>query len=210
MLIKSLPKIAARVLKNTWGVPPQYKQKLELIQEAYGQAAVENDFTAWCEEVKDTNPRYPVTAYLKVVDSRLGSASKDDEKDPRIAEISAVTYRLVHRPSPPRSVQEMLVIFSADEIISALNEYVEGIEEREYSFAVRAFFIEGGCAAIITARKQREQERQKQVQQEKHEMALLDSLIEKNRKKREDEDRQSADEDAEPQPTAEELFGPRG
>lgn len=207
MLIKSLPKIAARILKNTWGLPPQYKQKLDLVQEAYGASAVETDFENWCEEVKDNNPRYPVNEYLKVIDSRLGSAPKEDVLDPRIAEISAVTYKLTRRPAPPKYVRDLLTQFTREDILAALNEYVEGIEERELAYAPRMFFVDGGCAAIITARSQRAVDRQKQIQKDAAEKNMLDGLIENERQKSEEIDRQLELRKAMPQPSAEDLFG---
>jgi hypothetical protein len=206
MLIKSLPKIAARILKNTWGIPQAYKQKLELVQEAYGSAAVDSDFE-WCIEVKDNNPRYPVTEYLKVIDSRLGSAPKEEAPDPRVAEISALTYKLTRRPAPPKQVRDLLAQFAIEEIIAALTEYIEGIEERELAYAPRMFFVDGGCAAIITARKQRDQDRLKQIQRDVAEKNMLDGLINQEHKKSEEQDRQREIRDAEPRPSAEDLFG---
>ena len=207
MLIKSLPKIAARILKNTWGVPPQFKQKLELAQEAYGTAAVETDFENWCEEVRDNNPRYPVSEYLKVIDSRLGSAPKENEKDPRVEEISALTYKLTRRPAPPKAVRELLAQFSQEEITAALIEYIEGIEERELAYAPRTFFNDGGCGAVISARKSREQDRFDAMKRDAEEKTLIDSLVEKERVKSDEADRVRDAKNAEPGPTAEELFG---
>src|SRR5271168_707831 len=96
-LRKELPRIAARVLANTHVFPKHLKEKYELIAEAFGAAAVVRDFEAWCEEVKDENPRYPLTKYMIVVDSRLGRASAEAEpdlKDPALAEIGALSYKL--------------------------------------------------------------------------------------------------------------------
>lgn len=210
MLIKSLPKIAARVLKNTWGIPPQFKSKLELVQEAYGSAIVETDFENWCEEVKENNPRYPITEYLRVIDSRLGSAPKAETVDPMIAEISALTYKLTRRPAPPKNVRELLEQFSAVEITQALSEYVEGIEEREFPYAARTFFVDGGCAAVISARKSREEDRRRQTEREQQESNLILNLVEQERAKSDEEDRRRQQRDAVPEPSAEELFGTEG
>lgn len=207
MLIKSLPRIAAKILKNTWGVPPQFKQKLELVREAYGQGAVEEDFENWCKESTEKNPRYPVTEYLKVIDSRLGSAPKQDEADPRIEEISALTYKLTHRPAPPKNVRELLTQYNSFEITEALREYVEGIEDRELPYAARTFFVDGGCGAIISARKSREKDRQDQIERDKNEKKLIENLVEKERIKSEEDDQVREAKKAEPSPTAEELFG---
>lgn len=206
MLIKSLPKIAARVLKNTWGIPPQFKSKLELVQEAYGMALVEADFERWCLEVQDRQPRYPVSEYLKVIDSRLGSAPKE-EHDLRIEEISALTYKLTRRPAPPKNVRELLTQFSLEEITNALQEYIGGIEDRELAFAPRMFFVDGGCGAIITARRQREQDRQKQIQKDAEEKNLIASLVAEEKRKSDAADFLRAVEAAQPKATAEDLFG---
>lgn len=207
MLIKSLPKIAARVLQNTKGLPPQYKQRLELIQEAYGVSTVELDFEKWCEESKDRRYSYPVSEYLKVIDSRLGSAPKEDEHDPRVEEISALTYKFTRRPASPKYVRELLIQFTLDEITSALKEYVEGIEDRELAYATRMFFVDGGCGAIIAARRQREQDRQKQIQKDAAENNLLDALVAVEHHESEKQDRLREALAAQPTPTAEQLFG---
>lgn len=207
MLIKSLPKIAARVLQNTKGLPPQYKQRLELIQEAYGVAGVEADFENWCEEFKDRRFLYPVSEYLKVIDSRLGSAPKEDEPDERIGEISALTYKLTRRPAPPKNVRELLAQFSKDEITSALQEYVEGIEERELAYAPKTFFVDGGCAAVISSRRQKIQDRENLVEANKKEKVLLDDLIAVERRKSEATMREIERQAAEVPATADELFG---
>jgi len=207
MLIKTLPKIAARVLKNTWGVLPQMKPRLELVEEAYGAAAVEKDFEQWCEEVKDINPRFPVPEYLKLIDSRLGSVPKEDERDPRVEEISALTYKLTRRPAPPKNVRELLSQYSLEEIASALQEYVEGIEDRELAYAARTFFVDGGCTAVIISRRQREADRQKQIHKDAEEKRLIAALVEKERLKSEEEDRLLEESANEPKPTAAQLFG---
>src|SRR5271165_486424 len=94
---KRLPRIAARVLHNTHYLPKNLKFKFELIAQAYGAAAVEEDFEKWCMDYIDNPPRYPITDYMKVVDQRLGttpSEVKPDTKDPRIGDLLSLCYDL--------------------------------------------------------------------------------------------------------------------
>lgn len=209
MLFKNLPKIAARILHDTKGLPPQYKQRLELVQEAYGSSTVEIDFEKWCEESKDHGYRYPVSEYLKVIDSRLGDAPKEDENDPRVETISALTYKLTRRPAPSKNVRELLMQFSLEDIASALQEYVDGIEDREYAFAARMFFVDGGCGAIITSRRQRDQDRKNQIEKDAQEKNLIASLVAEEKRKSDAEDLKRESDAAKPKPTGAQLFGHR-
>src|SRR5579863_194894 len=118
-LQKSLPRIAARVLHNTHVGLSRMKEKFELIEEAYGRAAVEADFEKWCREIQDRNPKYPLTEYVKVVDARLGPEFEEkraDLKDPHIAEISAVAYELTGVLPAVRSVANLLSTCDTEEI----------------------------------------------------------------------------------------------
>jgi len=157
-LNKTLPRIAARVLHNTHVGLQRMKEKFELIAAAYGTAAVEEDFQKWCEEVKERNPRYPLTEYVKVVDSRLGREFEEkraDLKDPRISEISSVSYELTGVLPSVRSVGNLLLSFSPEEIISAMKEYASTLDDKEVKSGMRNFFTEGGAAAVIYARQRR-------------------------------------------------------
>ena len=208
VLIKTLPKIAARILKNTWGVPPQYKQKLELVHEAYGEAAVLTDFEKWCHEVKCEAPRYPISEYLKVVDIRLGTAPAEiTEKDPRVDEISALVYRLTRRVASGKLIRELLAQFDAEDIKSAFIEYAEGIEERELAYAAKAFFQDGGCAAIITARNFKNQERIEKLAREQREKEISDAQIDILKRESDAKLEEIRRKAALPKQTGEELFG---
>ena len=157
-LQKSLPRIAARVLHNTHVGLSRMKEKFELIEEAYGKAAVESDFEKWCHEVQDRNPRYPLTEYVKVVDARLGpefTETRADTKDPRIAEISAVAYELTGVLPSVRSVANLLASVSPEEILGAFREFADTLDEKETKSGVRTFFAEGGASAVILARRKR-------------------------------------------------------
>lgn len=157
-LQKSLPRIAARVLHNTHVGLSRMKEKFELIEEAYGRAAVEADFEKWCHEIQDRNPKYPLTEYVKVVDSRLGPEFEEkraDLKDPHIAEISAVAYELTGVLPSVRSVANLLSTCEQEEILGALREFAATLDEKDTKSGVRTFFAEGGAAAVILARRRR-------------------------------------------------------
>ena len=157
-LQKSLPRIAARVLHNTHVGLSRMKEKFELIEEAYGRAAVEADFEKWCREIQNRNPKYPLTEYVKVVDSRLGPQFEEkraDLKDPRIAEISAVAYELTGVLPSVRSVANLLSSCESEEIVGALREFAATLDEKDTKSGVRTFFAEGGAAAVILARRRR-------------------------------------------------------
>jgi hypothetical protein len=134
------------------------KDKFELIEEAYGRAAVEADFEKWCREVQDKNPRYPLTEYVKVVDSRLGpefAEKRADVDDPRVSQITATAYEMTGVLPSARSIAKLLLAAPPEEIIAALKEYVTTLDENEYKTGMRAFFTENGGIAVIIARKGR-------------------------------------------------------
>ena len=158
MLIKSLPRIAAKVLHNTHVGLKNMKEKFTLMEVAYGRAAVEADFEKFCYEVQERNPRYPLTEYIKMVDERLGKVfeeKKADPNDPRIAQISAASYEKTGFLPSARSVGNLLLSFSPEEIIAALNEYASTLDAVDLKFGMKMFFTEGGATAVIYARQKR-------------------------------------------------------
>ena len=160
-LQKSLPRIAARVLKNTHVGLERMKEKFNLIETAYGKVTVEDDFEKWCNEwmsTMDAPPRYPLSEYVKVVDQRLGpqfAEPRIETKDPRISQISAVVYERTGYLPTVRSVAVMLAAFPFDEIIEAVKEFAGTLTEKESHGAMRTFFADGGGSAVIIARRQR-------------------------------------------------------
>ena|SRR5579859_1998843 len=118
MLIHSLAKIAAKELKNTGGVHPQFKKRIELLAVAYGAAAVEKDFEVFCISLKGSRVQYPISEYLKVVDGRLGAAAVQaaEENDPAVAEISAKCFTLCGRLPKNSAVSALLKKHTAAEI----------------------------------------------------------------------------------------------
>jgi hypothetical protein len=156
-IVKELQKIAARKLRNTRGVPRNMKDKLELIELAFGHGEVTADFEKWCDENVDRNPQYPVTEYLRGIDARLGSAPRVDPGDERIAHIQALVYELTSCLPRSRAIRDLLVIHSAEEIEAALREYIMTVDEKDWRSAIRSFFDDLGCSAVIYSMRKRSQ-----------------------------------------------------
>ena len=162
-LMKELPRIAARVLGNTRTVHPDMKFKFELIAEAYGTAAICDDFAEWCRELVSTEqihdrPKYPVSEYLKIIDSRLGFAPVEthvDIKDPTVAAIVSLAYELTNILPSATAVAKVLADYPVQEVTEALKEFTEGLTERDVRGGMRSFWAEGGAGAIILARRRR-------------------------------------------------------
>lgn len=160
-LMKELPKIAARVLQNTRGVYPDLKPRLELLEEAYGAAAVARDFELWCKAISgmmDSIPRYPISDYLKVIDTRLGSAAEEvqlDTKNPQVAELVSLSYELTNVLPSATAVAKLLAIYTLDEVKAALVEFIESLEEKHVRGGMHLFYKDGGADAIILARRRR-------------------------------------------------------
>lgn len=154
LLVKEMQRIAARKLHNTRGVPRNMKDKLELIDLAFGRAKVLADFEEWCDEHGDKNSPYPVTEYLRMVDSRLGGSPRIDPDDERIKDLMAVTYELTSVLPHLRGIRDLLVIHSVDELKAALKYYLLTVDEKDMKSAVRAFYDDLGASAVIyTMRK---------------------------------------------------------
>ena len=138
------------------------KGRFELLSEAYSSALVVADFEDWCCERKkmDENPRYPISEYMKVVDSRLGSAPEEpkvDIKNPVVQELVSLTFELTGVLPSAISVAELLALYPSDEVRGALTEFAEGLTERELKTAIRNFYANGGlgASAVILARRRR-------------------------------------------------------
>lgn len=148
-LVKDMQRIAARKLHNTRGVPRNMKDKLELIALAFGHADVIADFEKWCDEHTDKNSLYPVTEYLRMIDSRLGGTPKIDPDDERIKDLMAVTYELTSVLPRLRGIRDLLAIHSADEIKAALKHYLLSVDEKDMKSAIRSFYDDLGASAVI-------------------------------------------------------------
>jgi hypothetical protein len=152
-LVKDMQRIAARKLHNTRGVPRNMRDKLELIDLAFGRADVLSDFEKWCDEHADKNSLYPVTEYLRMVDSRLGGTPKIDPDDERIKELMALTYEITSVLPRLRGLRDLLAIHSGDEIKAALKYYILTVDEKDMKSAVRAFYDDLGASAVIYSMK---------------------------------------------------------
>lgn len=157
-LMKVLPFVAFQELGNTHMVPLRLKPKIELLRTCYGHNAVERDFREWCQENREAQHKYPIIEYLKVIDSRLGSAPAEaqaDLRDPNIEVIAALAYEYTGTLAPKRAIAELLLVYPVDEVRGALIEYAEHLTEKETPGAMRRFFSDGGAAAVILTRRKR-------------------------------------------------------
>lgn len=158
-LMKELPKISFKVLQNTHMVPLRLKAKMDLLKACYGSAAVVRDFEEWCKEHKDEHPRYPIIEYLHVIDSRLGSQPAEANipvSDPRVNDLAAFAFKTTGKQAPRKSLADLLLTFTPEEIQGAMVELMETLtEDNEIKGALRSFYHDGGATAIIVTRRTR-------------------------------------------------------
>jgi hypothetical protein len=150
-----MPKIdtlAGRVLGCS-SFAPQEREKLRNAAEVFGSAEVLSDLEKWAEENNASELSYPLSAYLKVVDSRLRQAAPKKEKNQDVIRIGAEAFRLTRHTPLDYKVIELLEHYSVDEIIASFQEYVNGLSEKEIGYAVKNFFNFGGADAVILARR---------------------------------------------------------
>ncbi len=156
MLIKRLSKIAAKELRNTRGVAPQWKEKLTLVGEAYGEVEVEKDFLDWIDEIRNNPPEYPISVYLKIVDERFKSTEQSAaQNNPNIVRLSAQAFEVTGRTPSNGDIVGALEKYSADMIHEAFRNYISGLDERELKYATRNFYVYGGLDAIIEVQKKK-------------------------------------------------------
>lgn len=157
-LMTELPRVAAKELQNTHFVPQRMKAKMELLKACYTAPRVVDDFREWCRDNRDAHHKYPIIEYLKVIDSRLGSApveAQADMRDPNIEVLAALAYEYTGTLAPKRAIAELLMTYTVDEIRGALIEYAENLTEKETAGAMRRFFSDGGAGAVIFTRRKR-------------------------------------------------------
>jgi len=157
-LMTELPKIAMRVLKNSHMVPARLQKKMDVLKAVYTTAWVTRDFTAWCQEHKADNFKYPITEYLKVIDERYAEIPEEKQPDlrnPQVGDLASLSYELTGLLPPRKAIATLLLDYPADEIQAALREYVGLQTEKDLKSAMRAFYAEGGALAVILARRRR-------------------------------------------------------
>ena len=154
-LVKDMQRVAARKLHNTRGVPRNMKDKLELIDLAFGRAEVLADFEKWCDEHADSATPYPVTEYLRMIDARLGGTPKVDPNDERIDALVALTYDLTSVLPHRRAVRDLLAVHPSGDIEAALKEYILTVDDKDWKAAVRAFYDDLGASAVIHSRRKK-------------------------------------------------------
>lgn len=157
-LMKDLAKIAASELRVTRCIPRHLKFKFELMGDAYGEADIRDDFRNWCRDHVGEQVKYPIFDYLKVIDSRLGSAPVEDAAniaDPHVQELISLAYELTNLLPAKKAVAEVLLAYPFDEVKAALTEYTENLTEKDVKGGMRAFWSEGSAGAVILARRRR-------------------------------------------------------
>jgi len=154
MSIKKLSKIIAQELKNTYGVAPQYKERLTLVEAAYGEFEVEKDFLDWVDEVRNNPPQYPIALYLKIVDDRFRFAEESTTKgDPNVVRLSAQAFEKTGRTPSNRDVASALEKWPVDDVLAAFQRYIAGLDEKELKYAARNFYVYGGLDALMEITK---------------------------------------------------------
>jgi hypothetical protein len=157
-LMIELPKIAMRELKNSHMVPARLKEKLDTLKIVYTTAWITRDFKDWCQEHREDKFEYPITEYLKVVDERYAGIPEEkqpDMRDPRIVDLMSLSYELTGLAAPRKPIATLLLEYSVEDIGGALREYVGLQTEKDLKAAMRAFYVEGSAAAVILARRRR-------------------------------------------------------
>lgn len=154
-LVRELQEIAAAKLHNTRSIPKVMAGKIELIEIAFGHARILEDFTAWCDEHADENRQYPVTDYIRAIDSRLGGQPRIDPNDEKVEELRQFVYEKVQILPAIQPLRDLLLVYEVPEIKAAFSEYIIGLEEKTMRTSLRAFFEEGGARVVIGARRKR-------------------------------------------------------
>jgi hypothetical protein len=158
-LRKALAKISSELLHNTRLAPKNLGFKFELLASTYGHEAVTQDYANWCREHLTDKPKYPITDYVRVIDSRLGSVPEEEKislTDPRIAELAAYAFATTGKLASKLPLARLLMKYPVDEIQDAMVELMESLtSDNEINGALRSFYQDGGADAIIATRRNR-------------------------------------------------------
>ena len=153
-LAKQLEKCASRAFRRTRGVQLRFDDQLEqiaLMESTYGMHAVLEDFEKWADEA-DKGCRYPLQEYLNIVDARLGEKPTETD-DPRITEITTVVYDTAGDVPTKSAVKRLLEKFEVEDIVYGWSEFFSGLDEKKQGDAIRKFFSDGGCEAVLSKLK---------------------------------------------------------
>jgi hypothetical protein len=154
-LIREMQRIAARILRNTRGVPKNMGDKVELIDLAFGRAEILADFEKWCEDSEQHHTSFPVTEYLRGIDARLGNDSRVAPDDDRVSELRGLTFNLTQVMPRLSAVRSLLALHSLEEIKEALTEFLPTVAEGNMEKAMRNFYDDLGATAVIYVRRNR-------------------------------------------------------
>lgn len=155
-LIKELRRIAAKELHNTRGIPRNMDAKIEYIELAWGRAEIIDDFLKWCQEPENQSNPYPVTAYLRQIDSRLGhEPAKPAAEDPQVKELQAFVYEQADFLPNTKHLRDLLALHSLEDIKHAFKEYLLVVDGTNRASSMKNFFENDGAGAVIAARKKR-------------------------------------------------------
>ncbi len=174
-LFANLALIAAEKLKYTYGWGNRSWQKdiesrCMLLEAAFTADAVERDFEVWCQEQLDAShiPSYPLSAYLKEVQERLGPKLQEPEKEMasedekalliQVRRIGAASYDQTGYAPADKDVKSLLKSSSVEDILAALDEYAVSLDEKRAGTAMERFF-KGGAATVIYAQAQRREKK---------------------------------------------------
>jgi hypothetical protein len=159
LLRNALAKVSSEILHNTRLAPKNLGFKFELLAATYGHEAVTQDYENWCREHLADRPKYPITDYVRVIDSRLGSVPEEESiplTDPRIAELAAFAFETTGKLAPKIAIARLLMKYPVEEIQAAMVELMESLTaDNEIKGALRAFYNDGGADAIIATRRKR-------------------------------------------------------
>jgi len=105
-----------------------------------------------CTSMSPTNQIVPAAlpSSAVVAGARKAAQGGQNSKDPKVEDLSALTYALTGRvPPSTKSVKRLLAQHDFDELKGAMTEYFENNDD------MRAFFSDIGAASVITARRKR-------------------------------------------------------
>jgi hypothetical protein len=104
-------------------------------------------------------------------------------------------------------VAKALGNYSVETIKAEFLEFIKDLEGQDLYYSAKTFLANGGPAFTIAARKVLEQDRKQQQQKDANEEAAVARWIESDRQRIEQKRREREEQDSQPCPTADDLFG---